>query len=50
MLTRLSATAVQSPKSLEDLEKKVIERIRSECPEVEWVHNFAVMGPMITWT
>jgi uncharacterized protein with GYD domain len=45
ILTRLSATSVQSPKTLEDLEKAVIERIRSECPEVEWVHNFAVLGP-----
>lgn len=45
MLTRLSAAAVQSPKTLEDLEKKVIERIRSQCPDVEWVHNFAVLGP-----
>jgi uncharacterized protein with GYD domain len=45
MLTRLSATAVQSPRTLEDLEKTVIERIRSECPGVEWVHNFAVLGP-----
>lgn len=45
MLTRLSAAAVQSPKALEELEKKVMDRIRSECPEVQWVHNYAVLGP-----
>jgi uncharacterized protein with GYD domain len=45
ILTRLSANAIQSPRTLEDLEKKVLERIRSECPQVEWVHNFAVLGP-----
>ncbi|MEM5787410.1 MAG: GYD domain-containing protein, partial [Syntrophobacteraceae bacterium] len=21
------------------------DRVRSECPEVEWVHNFAILGP-----
>lgn len=45
MATRLQAGAVQSPKSLETLEKKVMERIRSECPQVEWIHNYAILGP-----
>jgi len=45
MLTRLSPQALSSPKDLETLEKKVMERIRSECPDVKWIHNFAVLGP-----
>ncbi len=45
MLTQLSSDAISSPKSLEKLEKDVVERIRSECPEVEWLHNFALLGP-----
>lgn len=45
MLTRLSDSAVQAPKTLEALEKKVMDRIRSECPGVEWVHNYAILGP-----
>jgi len=45
MLTRLSPEAVKSPKSLEELERQVMEKLRSECPEVEWVHNFAILGP-----
>lgn len=45
MLTRLSPSAVRVPKSLEDIERRVMERIRSECPKVEWVHNLAVTGP-----
>ena len=45
MLSRLAPGALESPKSLESLEKQVMERIRSECPDVEWVHNFAVLGP-----
>ncbi len=45
MLTRLSGAAIGSPHSLEELEKKAMERIRSECPKVEWIHNFAILGP-----
>lgn len=45
MLTRLSSIVIQSPKSLEELEKKVMDRIRSQCPKVEWIHNYAVLGP-----
>ena len=45
MLTRLNAPSIRSPRSLEELEKGVMERIRSECPQVEWLHNFAVLGP-----
>ncbi len=45
MLTSLSSRSIYSPKSLETIEKRVMERIRSECSEVEWVHNLAVLGP-----
>jgi hypothetical protein len=34
MLTRLSHSALQSPSSLENLEREVMERIEAECPEV----------------
>ncbi len=45
MLTRLSGNLLHSPKSLEELERHVMERLRTECPEVEWVQNFAILGP-----
>ncbi len=45
MLTRLSPDAVKSPKALEELERQAVDRVRWECPDVEWVHNFATLGP-----
>jgi uncharacterized protein with GYD domain len=45
MVTRLATSALRSPRSLEELEHRVMERVRSECPEVEWVVNYAVLGP-----
>lgn len=45
MLTKVSSEALKSPQSFEQLEKKVLERIGSECPGVEWVYNLAVLGP-----
>ncbi|HSM75675.1 MAG TPA: GYD domain-containing protein [Desulfobacterales bacterium] len=45
MLTRLSSSEVRTPSALEALEKKVITHIRSECPQVEWIANYAVLGP-----
>jgi uncharacterized protein with GYD domain len=45
LLTKISSQEIRSPKTLEELEKKVMERIRSLNPEIEWLHNFAVLGP-----
>jgi uncharacterized protein with GYD domain len=45
MLTRLSPEAARSPKTLEELERQAIERVRKECPDVEWVCSYAILGP-----
>lgn len=45
MLTRLAPGAAASPAALEHLEKKVMAKIRTDCPGVEWRSNFAVLGP-----
>jgi uncharacterized protein with GYD domain len=45
MLTRLSHETVGAPQQLEEREKQVMQRIRQECPDVQWVHNYAVLGP-----
>ena len=45
MLTRLSPEAARSPKALEELERQAMDRVRKECPDVEWVSSYAILGP-----
>jgi uncharacterized protein with GYD domain len=45
MLTRLSPDALRSPETLEQLEQAAMEHVHRDCPRVEWLHNFAILGP-----
>lgn len=45
MLTRINADVARSPQSLEELEQRVMKLIQDQCPKVEWIHNYAVLGP-----
>lgn len=45
MLTRLSPDAVRSPQALEQLEHKAMDRVRKDCPDVQWVGSYAILGP-----
>ncbi len=45
MLTRLSPEALTRAGAVADLNKKVEDRIRQECPGVKWLANYAVLGP-----
>ncbi len=45
MLTRVSADAVSSPQSLTNLEQAAMKQIRTQCPEVKWLHSYAILGP-----
>jgi uncharacterized protein with GYD domain len=44
MLTRLSPEALARPESVVQLNKRVEDRIKRECPKVKWVSNYAVLG------
>lgn len=45
MLTRLSTDAVRSPRDLEELERVLAERIRTNCPTIKWHSSYALLGP-----
>lgn len=45
MLTRLSPEAVRSPHAFELLERQAMEGVRSACPQVQWLHSWAILGP-----
>jgi uncharacterized protein with GYD domain len=45
MLTRLVPSQLPSPGALEELERKVVDHIRTDCPGIQWVGSYAVFGP-----
>lgn len=45
MLTRLSPEALTKPEMVIDLNKRVEDRIKQECPGVKWLVNYSVLGP-----
>ena len=45
MLTRLTPESARSPKALEELERQAMGRVRKDCPSVEWVSSYAILGP-----
>lgn len=45
MTTRLSHQALSSPHSFQQLSDAVTKRLRAECPNVEWLMSYVVLGP-----
>ena len=45
LLTRLSPEALRSPPAMEDFEKRAVTHIEQECPDVKWLHSYALLGP-----
>lgn len=45
ILTRVSPDVARSPQSLQDLERRAMEHIRADCPDVKWLNSYALLGP-----
>lgn len=45
LLTRLSPEALKSPASVEDFEKRAVQHVKQECPDVTWLQSYALLGP-----
>jgi uncharacterized protein with GYD domain len=45
MLTQIAPGAIASPHAFEVLERHVKERVSVDCPGVEWVASYALLGP-----
>jgi uncharacterized protein with GYD domain len=45
LLTRMAPEVLKSPASMEDLEKRAVDHITQECPEVKWLHSYVLLGP-----
>jgi uncharacterized protein with GYD domain len=45
MLTTVSPEALRSPKGVEVLERVAMTAVRAECPGVEWLASYAILGP-----
>src|SRR3569833_948232 len=45
LLTKMSPEALKSPASMEEIEKRAVKHIEKECPEVKWLHSYALLGP-----
>jgi uncharacterized protein with GYD domain len=45
MLTRVSPEAMRSPHAVETLERQAMNAVRAECPQVEWLHSWVLLGP-----
>jgi len=45
LLTKLSPEATRDPKAYEELNKRVTEKVKTECPEVKWLANYWILGP-----
>lgn len=44
MLTKLSGGVARTAPNLEQLERSAVDHVRQQCPNVRWLHSYAVLG------
>lgn len=44
MLTKLSSSVSRTAPNLEQLERSAVEHVQRQCPNVRWLHSYAVLG------
>lgn len=44
MLTKLATGVPRTAESIEGLERSTVEHVRQQCPNVHWLHSYAVLG------
>lgn len=44
MLTKLGTGVSRTSPSLEQLERSAVDRVQQQCPNVRWLHSYAVLG------
>lgn len=45
LATRLQPQALHQPRSYTTLEHHVADQVRQHCPDVKWLHSWALLGP-----
>lgn len=44
MLTKLASGAPRTATNLEQLERSAVDQVAQQCPNVRWLHSYAVLG------
>jgi uncharacterized protein with GYD domain len=44
MLTKLATGAPRTADNIEGLERSTVEHVGQQCPNVHWLHSYAVLG------
>jgi len=42
MLSRISTREFENPRHLEELEKKAMDHVHQECPDVKWLGSYFI--------
>ncbi len=45
MVTRVVPELIRTPDKLEELEQRAVQAFKAHCPEVKWLHSYAILGP-----